>query len=575
MIAYSYLRFSSAAQADGHSIERQTAAALAWCEGNGIPLDTETTFRDAGKSAFTGDHKRNPDRHALALFLRMVEDGRVGKGSYLLIENLDRLSREEEVPACHLLTGILLSGITVVQLSPTEFRLTAQSSGFDIMRAVMELSRGHNESLIKSRRVRAAWQAKKKLARSEGRPMSRGQMPSWIDLHHGKFIVLDDKAAIVEMIFRLSLSGLGEGAIAHRLIKDKTPPLFGKRWTRGNVRFLLNDRRVLGEHQPMDRTRRQRKHEGEPITDYYPAVIDPATWHLVRDGRNKRRLHPGAWGMYVNVFSGLLQDAVQGGTYQATTQKHRSGRNVRVLFNPGVREGQTRSLSFPFKVFENEFLEWLQNDLTPSDLRLESGGEGKLAALSAERANLDGRLDKITDELEKGGEVGPLAAAARKIEERLRELNRVIADATRESAIAPAEDLQLVQGLVKSIRDSEDEHEARVQMRAALRRVVDCIMMFVVVPQGTKDRICVAQVFFRNIQYRRTFFIFYRPGARGREAPKPFVWSDSEPEAKELKQIDLRDTAQANALAQSLRQGHWSPFESPPQGKWRGRKRKP
>src|SRR5262245_21809613 len=109
-VAYSDLRFSSAGQAAGDSIRRQTEAAAAWCARNGIALDNLTTLRDLGRSAFTGAHRENPDRNALAAFLRLVEDGKVPRGSYLVIENLDRLSREDIRPALSLLLSLIDSG---------------------------------------------------------------------------------------------------------------------------------------------------------------------------------------------------------------------------------------------------------------------------------------------------------------------------------------------------------------------------------------------------------------------------------------------------------------------------------
>src|SRR5262249_45961016 len=142
-VAYSYIRFSHAEQAKGDSIRRQVEATTDWCQRNDVPLDASLTLQDKACSAFKGLHRENPDKHALALFLKLVEKGRVRPGDYLVIENLDRLSREEEVPACHLLTGILMAGVRVVQLSPYEMLLTEKSNGWELMRAVMELSRGH------------------------------------------------------------------------------------------------------------------------------------------------------------------------------------------------------------------------------------------------------------------------------------------------------------------------------------------------------------------------------------------------------------------------------------------------
>src|SRR4029077_238245 len=113
-------------------------------------LDTSLTLHDLGVSAFRGKHRSNPDKYALACFLKAVEKGRVPRGSYLIIENLDRLSREEERPALRLWMDILDAGVNIVQLSPETIFRHEKSDMFDIMRAIMELSRGHGESAIKS-----------------------------------------------------------------------------------------------------------------------------------------------------------------------------------------------------------------------------------------------------------------------------------------------------------------------------------------------------------------------------------------------------------------------------------------
>jgi len=119
-VAYSYLRFSRDEQRRGDSTRRQDELAADWSERRGIPLDGSLSLRDMGRSAFTGKHRENPERHALARFLQLVEEGRVRRGSYLVVENLDRLSREHILPALSLLLGLIQSGIRVVQLMPVE-----------------------------------------------------------------------------------------------------------------------------------------------------------------------------------------------------------------------------------------------------------------------------------------------------------------------------------------------------------------------------------------------------------------------------------------------------------------------
>jgi|SRR5579884_323385 len=95
---------------------RLSLSAAAWCARNGVALDSLTTLRDLGRSAFTGAHRENPDRNALAAFLRLVEGGKVPRGSYLVIENLDRLTREHIRPALTLLLSLLDNSLTMENL---------------------------------------------------------------------------------------------------------------------------------------------------------------------------------------------------------------------------------------------------------------------------------------------------------------------------------------------------------------------------------------------------------------------------------------------------------------------------
>src|SRR5258708_28455752 len=85
-----------------------------WADREGIPHDTELKLTDEGVSAYTG---ANRDVGALGAFLEAVKEGSVPTGSYLLVENLDRLSREPAFDASYTMQGIIRACITVVDLS--------------------------------------------------------------------------------------------------------------------------------------------------------------------------------------------------------------------------------------------------------------------------------------------------------------------------------------------------------------------------------------------------------------------------------------------------------------------------
>ncbi len=83
---YSYIRFSSKAQASGDSLRRQTADTEKWAARNGFTIDQEFTFRDLGVSAFDRTNLRSG---ALGLFLKAAQQGKIERGSILAIEALD------------------------------------------------------------------------------------------------------------------------------------------------------------------------------------------------------------------------------------------------------------------------------------------------------------------------------------------------------------------------------------------------------------------------------------------------------------------------------------------------------
>ncbi len=112
--AYSYIRFSTPEQARGDSLDRQKDKAAKWALDHGLELDTELKMTDAGVSAHRGKNARTG---ALAGFVTAVEKGYVPEGSYLLVENIDRLTRDDMSEAITLFMRIINAGVTVVTLT--------------------------------------------------------------------------------------------------------------------------------------------------------------------------------------------------------------------------------------------------------------------------------------------------------------------------------------------------------------------------------------------------------------------------------------------------------------------------
>ncbi len=104
ILAYSYIRFSTAEQAKGDSLRRQIELRENYLAGKNLQLDETLTMRDPGVSAFKGV---NADEGALGSFLQAIDEGRVPHGSFLLVESLDRLSRASVDVALQLFLRII------------------------------------------------------------------------------------------------------------------------------------------------------------------------------------------------------------------------------------------------------------------------------------------------------------------------------------------------------------------------------------------------------------------------------------------------------------------------------------
>ncbi|HZT82669.1 MAG TPA: recombinase family protein, partial [Gemmataceae bacterium] len=556
--AYSYIRFSSPEQRRGDSVRRQTEAAQAWCDRNNARLDASTTLHDLGTSAFRGAHRKNPDRNALAAFLKLVEDGKVPRGSFLVIESLDRLTREHIRPALTLLLNLIEAGVRIVQLKPVEVVYDEDVEPMQLMMALMELSRGNSESRVKSERIGAAWVTKREQARN-GKLLTRN-LPAWvrivsIERDSYRLALIPERAEVVARIFRLAACGLGTMRICQKLTEegvpafgrqmsekaiadyedrrraDGKPPLTdedrealrrpgywhrGERrapaWNRGYVTMILRDRRALGEYLPRAR---RRLDDGKPIANYYPAVVDQDTFNAARAAVAQRKTRTGRGGVsrrvgrHVFLFSGLIFDAVDGNVYHAGTRTE--NRAPRYYDAEGKRR---RGAAEPGREKRN------QRHLVNA-----AAGEGRLPRQSFplatfERAILS-KLREI-DSREVLGETSPaadvvslerqvrwladrqaeLAAELRNgdipvIAQQIREIKAEedeVAARLEEARQLAAKPLSETWGDLSGLVEAAADPDARRRLRSAIGRIIEKIQLLVV-PRG-RDRLAYVEVRF-------------------------------------------------------------------------------
>lgn len=292
---FSYVRFSSAKQSTGDSKARQLKSAKAFADEHGYELadPKDYLFFDAGRSAYKGRHL--DDTGELARFLAFVEDGTVPTGSILVIESLDRLSRERVRDALPRFLDLLAKGINVY--TSTDRRLyTSDYNEIDLIVSIITMSRAHEESATKGSRVSSAWQNKHKEARETGKPLGKLR-PLWLDLTPDGYVLNPDHAQVVQRIFDLSAKGYGSRVIAATLNQDGIPTFSADRknssglWGFSTIRHILESRTTLGEYQPHTFIDGVRTPDGEPIKSYFPPVVTEEQFYLAAAARASRRLH--------------------------------------------------------------------------------------------------------------------------------------------------------------------------------------------------------------------------------------------------------------------------------------------
>ena len=374
--AYSYTRFSTPQQSEGDSERRQTEAAEAYAKAHGLELDS--TYRDLGRSAFSGSHLKEG---AMGAFVQLVNNGQIAQGSCLIIEAIDRLSRERFHDAYSLFSRIVRAGISIITL---EDNTTYTAANYDelsvIIPLVVKITAAHEYSKRLAARVAPGKQKRVKEARETGRPCTK-VCPAWlrVSADGSHFEPIPERVEIVRQIFAWTVLGDGAPNISTRLNKMQAP-LFTKSgqgikivkervakfWSQEFVGNIVNNRSVLGEYQPYIQrvsTNRKRVLNGEPITGYYPAIIDIDTFNAAHEQRTKNKTIGGGGkkGKVSNLFMGLAFCAACSGKMCFVGHGDSRKRHEYLYCHSAMRDGGcTAKGGIPYYMLERTVLSHLE-----------------------------------------------------------------------------------------------------------------------------------------------------------------------------------------------------------------------
>lgn len=311
-----YNRWSDKKQSQGSSQARQKTGAEEAVERHGWKV--VSTLEDQGVSGFKG---HNLDEGAkLRSFLEMIKKGEVGKGDVLVVEAMDRLTREEIDQAFTLVCDILRAGIVLhTTMNDKFYDNDSLNSLPDMMMVLVELHLANEHSRKLQKRLKEYWRIRRNEV-AEGKVKYTKKTPYWIDSTTKTWTPIQKQVDKITLIFAKYNGGWGMTKITKYLNQNGILPLRngmdGKKaqWSNSMVSRVLRDEHVVGRfrlckvEEVSTKSGRKRSNQvqiGDVIENYFPAIVsemefakanallNSRTTKKIRDNQQTRNIAAG------------------------------------------------------------------------------------------------------------------------------------------------------------------------------------------------------------------------------------------------------------------------------------------
>jgi DNA invertase Pin-like site-specific DNA recombinase len=485
--AFSYRRISTPEQARGHGLTRQLEASREYAERHGLDLQEGDQLVDLGISAFRG---KNVLEGALGKFLNATKAGRIPAGSILIVESLDRLSRDRVRKAATIFFNIIDAGVSIHTMSDGRTYTPEDTRLEDIIMSLVIMSRANEDSETKSLRVASAWANKRKNA--DSRPLT-AMCPAWLRLKkdRSRYELIPEKAKVVRDIFDDCVAGIGVYTITRRLNERRVPAFRGANgWTLAYVLKILRWRATIGEYQMHRIVDRRRVPEGDPVKEYFPPAVSEEVFYRAQHGLNQRVNHAGGSGprgdRVNNLFMGLLTCS-----YCRSTMRFeaKGGRNKNSIACNGARRGMGCKIArWRYEDFETSFLSFCAEvDLGAIvDGEAEAGRrkelEDSITATRGRLVELTTRTEGLLELLADGNMKDVIRKKMKELEAENARLGTELEEKEKERDALDARRASVndVKDLIRKVQSSdegEDTYRLRASVAARLRSIVDTVML--------------------------------------------------------------------------------------------------
>jgi hypothetical protein len=249
-----------------------------------------------------------------------------------------------------------------------------------------------------------------------------------------------------------------------------------------------------------------------------------------------------------NLFQGLLCDARDGSLLHILDK----GSGWRYLASSASlrRERGAVRAPFPYAPFEKAVLSLLR-EIDPGEVLGRLQASDDVLVLSGKLTAVEAAIARIEAEMAEHGESPTLFRRLRAREDEQRDLAAKLAAARASVATPMAESWGEFKSLLDVLAKAPDPKDARLRLRAALRRVVKSAHVLVV--KKGADRLAAVQLRFNRSEAVRSYFIAHRPATANRhKRTEGKTWAVSLSEVARPGDLDLRLREHARALEAAL-----------------------
>ncbi|NML04297.1 recombinase family protein [Sphingomonas sp. G-3-2-10] len=488
-----YARFSSSEQSKGYSLERQLTLGREFAAEQGWTV--EATITDEGRSAYHGNNRL--EGSSLHQFELEARNG-LHRGKVLLVENVDRLSRQGPKAAARLIWGLNECGVDVATFHDGRIYGANESGELeDVLLLMMSAINAHQESDKKSKRVTASWRSRFDRIATGAKNLPMPNQPLWLDRVDGELVLNDHRVRVLNDIYDLYIDGVGIHKIVTILHAREEPSWTPPEQRRGNngwfysyIYRLLTKRTVLGEYV---------KHDGKTIsTDFWPQAISTEKWNraqaalAMRKGNQKTEK--------INLNRNLLQGIIVceqcgGGAHfrhqidKGQTYRRKSGELVTYKRNDHRRvrcdKARRKHDCDNGTILSYDVLEWtVLEEMLPKLVEKRSDNPAalelrqRIAELVRLREADQTRLSNLVDVLADGGSkaivqrVGELEAAIERQDAEIAAAQKALA--IESAKPASDDDVALIESLRAELNSPDDEIRsyARGRVNMSLRRLI-------------------------------------------------------------------------------------------------------